>query len=214
MSGIVLAWDTSTNMGTAAVGKAGDVLSSRTFATEKGHTGKLMMVVDVMLDDLGAGQADIEAIAVGTGPGNFTGVKVGVATAKGMALGLEVPLLGVSTLDLLIPSDTGGLPVVTVMDARRGTLYAGFYDGTPGREYICASPQAVADAARGLPGEEVLLAGMETAELASVLRESGRRVSEVRSTPDAAKLIGMFFSGERATGDAVSVMPLYLKPPV
>jgi tRNA threonylcarbamoyl adenosine modification protein YeaZ len=214
MSGIVLAWDTSTNTGTAAVGKDGDVISRRTFATEKGHTGKLMMVVDVMLDDVGAGPADVEAIAVGTGPGNFTGVKVGVATAKGMALGLEIPLLGVSTLDLLTPSDTGGLPVVTVMDARRGTLYAGLYDDTPGREYVCASPQVIADAACGLPGEEVLLAGTETAELASAIRGMGKRVSEVRSTPHAAKLIEIYFAGERATGDAVSVMPLYLKPPV
>ena len=214
MSGVVVAWDTSTNTGTAAVGRDGHVLALRTFATEKGHTGKLMMVVDEMFDEVGVVPTDIEAIATGTGPGNFTGVKVGVATAKGMALGLDVPLLGVSTLDLLVPPGAGEMPVVTVMDARRGTLYAGFYDATPGREYVCATASSIADTAAELAGEELIVAGPEAEGLAGAIREKGKRVTVAETAPAAARLIDIYFAGERAAGDAITVMPLYLKPPV
>lgn len=215
MSGVVVAWDTSTNTGVAAAGADGRVLCEREFPTEKGHTGRLMLLVDSMLSELDSGPSDIESIVIGTGPGNFTGVKVGVATAKGMSLGLGVPLAGVPTLDLLAGAGTGGGQVVSIMDARRATLYARIFNSSTGEsEYVCETLEEIARLVASLPGEEVTLAGWVPEELSSMVEKQGKQVVVVPREPKAARLLEMYFAGLVEPGDAFSVLPLYLKRPV
>jgi tRNA threonylcarbamoyladenosine biosynthesis protein TsaB len=88
---------------------------------EKGQAERLIPMLEEVLAEGGIGWADLKALAVGTGPGNFTGVRIAVAAARGLALGLGIPAVGVTRLEAL----AFGLPrpVRVVEDARRGEVY-------------------------------------------------------------------------------------------
>jgi tRNA threonylcarbamoyladenosine biosynthesis protein TsaB len=112
---LILAFDTATDVATSALVSDGEVLGERV-----SRAVTLLEDVDALVRQAGARTGDIEAIAVGIGPGSFTGVRVGLATARGLALALDVPVAGVSTLDALAAGAPGALPVV---DARRREVF-------------------------------------------------------------------------------------------
>jgi tRNA threonylcarbamoyladenosine biosynthesis protein TsaB len=100
----------------------------------------LLEDVDALFRQAGKHTRDLDALAVGTGPGSFTGVRIGLATARGLALAMGIPVAGVSTLDALAAGAPGAVPVI---DARRreifvpGTVVApGDLDVEPGRVYV------------------------------------------------------------------------------
>ena len=118
----------------------------------KGQAERLMSLLEEMLAEAGIGWADLCAIGVGTGPGNFTGVRISVAAARGLALGLGIPALGVTALEAAAFGAT--LPAQVVLDARRDEVYAqSFTDHGPG------PAQLVAAAARP-KGDVIGLGGM------------------------------------------------------
>ena len=88
---------------------------------DKGQAERLLPLLEEVLAEGGIGWADLAALVVGTGPGNFTGVRIAVAAARGLALGLGIPAVGVTRLEALAQ----GLPrpVTVVEDARRGEVY-------------------------------------------------------------------------------------------
>ncbi len=123
----ILAFDTSAAHCAAALLLDGRVwLKSE--AMEKGQAERLMPLIAELLAEAGAALADITAIGVGTGPGNFTGVRISVAAARGLALGLGVPAIGVTRLEAL----AYGLPrpVTVIEDARRGEVYVQRFDAS------------------------------------------------------------------------------------
>lgn len=89
---------------------------------EKGQAERLMPLLEEVLAKGGAGWRDLAALAVGTGPGNFTGVRIAVAAARGLALGLNVPAIGVTRFAALAHGQPR--PVAVIEDARRGEAYA------------------------------------------------------------------------------------------
>jgi tRNA threonylcarbamoyladenosine biosynthesis protein TsaB len=112
---LILAFDTATDIATGALVDDGAVLGEgRTRPQE------LLCEVDRLLVDAGRVPADLTAIVVGTGPGSFTGTRIGLAVARGLALSLDIPVAGVSTLDALAAAAPGAFPVV---DARRGEVF-------------------------------------------------------------------------------------------
>jgi tRNA threonylcarbamoyl adenosine modification protein YeaZ len=153
IEGLVLAMDGSTSCSTTAlltaagapivgrVGREGGgawrMLARRTDVDGRGQARALLRLVDEMLNEIGGGPAGISAIVAGSGPGTFTGVRIAVATARGLALALGVPVIGVSTLSALAAdavtrregSDQGPRPdlVVPVVDARRSQVFFGVY---------------------------------------------------------------------------------------
>lgn len=95
---------------------------------EKGQAERLLPLLEAVLTEAGYDWGDLSSLAVGTGPGNFTGIRISVAAARGLALGLDIPALGVTRLEALAE----GLPrpLIVAEDARRGSVYVqGF--GTP-----------------------------------------------------------------------------------
>jgi tRNA threonylcarbamoyladenosine biosynthesis protein TsaB len=90
------------------------------------HAGKLLLLVEEALTAAGAGWDDVERIAVGVGPGSFTGLRLGIATARGLAQARDLPLVGISSLAALAAGAKGDSPpyVVAVIDARRGEVFA------------------------------------------------------------------------------------------
>lgn len=88
---------------------------------QRGQAEHLMPMLEEVLAEARLGWADLDAIAVGTGPGNFTGIRIGVAAARGLALGLGRPAIGVSTLEAI--AHDRERPVTVAMPAPRGRLY-------------------------------------------------------------------------------------------
>lgn len=88
---------------------------------EKGQAERLMPMLEEMLAEAGIGFADLARIGVGTGPGNFTGVRISVAAARGLALGLGIPAVGISALQAQALGTDGA--VLSTLDARKGALY-------------------------------------------------------------------------------------------
>ncbi|PWK68328.1 tRNA (adenosine(37)-N6)-threonylcarbamoyltransferase complex dimerization subunit type 1 TsaB [Aminobacter sp. AP02] len=97
----------------------------------KGHAEHLMAVIDEALAQAGKGYGDLGRVAVSTGPGSFTGVRVAVSAARGFSLALKVPAIGVTTLEALAQETRdalGPIPVLAALDAGREEIHAAFYD--------------------------------------------------------------------------------------
>jgi tRNA threonylcarbamoyladenosine biosynthesis protein TsaB len=112
---LVLAFDTATDVATSAVLEDGRVLGERT-----SEPRSLLAAIDGLLEDAGVEPADLGALVVGTGPGSFTSTRIGLAVARGLALALELPVAGVSTLDALAAAREDAHPVI---DARRREVF-------------------------------------------------------------------------------------------
>jgi tRNA threonylcarbamoyladenosine biosynthesis protein TsaB len=112
---LILAFDTATDVATVALVRDGEVLGER-----RSRAARVLKDVEELLRDAGVAADDIDAIAVGTGPGSYTGLRIGLVTARTLAVSLGVPVAGVSTLDALAAGGPGAVPVV---DARRGEVF-------------------------------------------------------------------------------------------
>jgi tRNA threonylcarbamoyladenosine biosynthesis protein TsaB len=112
---LILAFDTATDVATSALVADGEVLGERS-----SRAVTLLEDVDALLRQAGAQTRELEALAVGIGPGSFTGVRIGLSTARGLALALGVPVAGVSTLEALAAGAPGAVPVI---DARRREVF-------------------------------------------------------------------------------------------
>lgn len=119
---LTLAFDTATEVATSALVDDGEVLAERASSTRT-----LLEDVDALLRQGGAHPKDLGGLAVGVGPGSFTGVRIGLAAARGLALGLDLRGAGVSTLDALAAGAPGAVPVI---DARRREVFT-LVDGEP-----------------------------------------------------------------------------------
>ena len=112
---LVLAFDTATDVATSALLRDGEVLGERT-----SRPSTILEDLDALLRGIDAAPADVDALVVGTGPGSFTSTRIGLAVARGLALALDVPAAGVSTLDALGSARDG---VVPILDARRREVF-------------------------------------------------------------------------------------------
>jgi tRNA threonylcarbamoyladenosine biosynthesis protein TsaB len=161
----LLTIETSTPAESVAVVRDGAVLAELTESVGRGHTGSLLRAVDEVLGRAGMAAVDLDAVAVALGPGRFSGLRVGLATAKGLAAVTGVPVVPVGTLPALAESvrPREGL-VATLLDARRGEVYGALFRLGKGRERLlpdtAASPRGMLEMiVREAGGEPVMLAG-------------------------------------------------------
>jgi tRNA threonylcarbamoyladenosine biosynthesis protein TsaB len=153
---IILAMDTATSATSVALSlPGGSVLSERDDpapGAHPGHATRLLPMAASLLAETGLRWDDVERIAVGLGPGTFTGLRVGVATARGLAQSLRAPLVGFSSLAALAHAGLRGEAppgrVLSVIDARRGEVFAAVYEMSPGGELVELVPARAVDPAR------------------------------------------------------------------
>ena len=128
---MILGIEASAKVAGAAVYKDGQIVAEHMQNGTLTHSETLMPMVDAVMREAGAVPADLDAVAVTNGPGSFTGLRIGAATAKGLALALGIPVIPVPTLEALAaniaPTDRA---VICMMDARRHQVYAAAYQVT------------------------------------------------------------------------------------
>jgi tRNA threonylcarbamoyladenosine biosynthesis protein TsaB len=186
---LILAFDTATDVATSALVSDGEVLGERT-----SRAVTLLEDVDALLRQAGTHTRELEALAVGTGPGSFTGVRIGLATARGLALALGLPVAGVSTLDALAAGAPGAFPVI---DARRGEVFV------PGRVLAPAEVEV---------GRRRLCVGSGALRYRDILEANG---AEIPPDADERHLPRARFHAQLAHDfrPAEEVEPLYLRVP-
>ena len=161
---LILGIETATVKAGCAIGGHEGVLASAHSGKAKRHAENLTPAIEFICGQAGIELGEIGLVAVDVGPGLFTGLRVGVATAKAIAFGLRVPMIGVSSLDLLaFPVRFSNRLIVTAIDARRGELYYAFYRQVPGGvqrlgEHQIGSPDDLASQLLASP-DEILLVG-------------------------------------------------------
>ncbi len=187
---LILAFDTATDRATSALVGDGEVLGERV-----SRAATLLEDVDALLRQAGAHAGDLEALALGTGPGSFTGIRIGLAAARGLALALDLPAAGVSTLDALAAGAPGALPVI---DAKR-------------REIFVPGPRAVAPAELQLEAG-TLCVGDGAVRYRDLLEAAG---AEIPPDDDERHLPRARFHAALASafGPVELVEPLYVRVP-
>lgn len=130
---LILSIETSTGCGSIGLTRGERLLGEATAQPEVTHSRRLLGTVDWLMQAVGIDWVDLDGIAVSLGPGSFTGLRIGMAAAKGLAMATGVPLIGVSTLDALALSCQGSVErICPVLDARKQEVYAALYQ--PGEE--------------------------------------------------------------------------------
>ena len=131
----ILSIETSTSICSVAIHAQGDLLALAEIKEPGAHAEKLLLLVDEVFKKAGLNFTDLDAVAVSQGPGSYTGLRIGVSTAKGIAYALDIPLMGINTLQAMAASQqvSPGDYVVAVLDARRNEVYTQSF-GDSGQE--------------------------------------------------------------------------------
>lgn len=133
----MLAIDTSTHVLGIALADEKKILGEYTTNIKKNHSVRLMPAVESLMKESGVAPDELEAIAVTTGPGSYTGVRIGVTTAKSMAWALNIPLYPVSTLQVFAQNGLGFPGLISpLIDARRNQVYTAAFSGNTGKNVV------------------------------------------------------------------------------
>jgi tRNA threonylcarbamoyladenosine biosynthesis protein TsaB len=205
---IILALDTALECCSAAVLRGDDVLAVRSEPMVRGHQERLAPLIAELMDDAGVGFGDLDRIGVTTGPGSFTGLRVGLAFAKGLVFALGKPVIGIGTLEALALSAPGPGLAAAVIDARREQIYLqAFRDGLP-----AAPPSAL-----GLQDAVSALINMQSAGPSSIVGPGASLLAE--AFPEAILIVRpsadpVALARQAAVVEKVSPPePLYLRAP-
>ena len=203
---IVLALDTALAATSVAVLDGETVLAVRSEPMERGHQERLAGIVRDVMAEAGIGFDALERIGVTVGPGSFTGLRVGLAFAKGLALALDIPCVGVGTMEALAASVETSGPVVVAIDARRGQIYLQvFRDGA-----ALTEPEALTVEDAGARLEQVGAKGATLAGSgAALLRLEGYTLINIYSA-DPVALARLTL---QAKDPVARPEPLYLRAP-
>ena len=215
----LLAVESATLSGGVALLDGDRLLGEITLNIAITHSERLMSAVDRLLADCGLGPADLDGLAVSVGPGSFTGLRVGLATVKALAMALDLPVAPVPTLDALASRlPFADAPVCPILDARKGEVYLSLYRWRGGRmarewDYLALAPEG---AAARLELPVILLGdGVEACRPWLGRLGAGAQVAPaVQRLPSAAAVAGLGLAVLAAGGgvSAEALAPLYLRP--
>lgn len=237
-AGVWLAIDTATDRAGVALHDGASVMAETQWTSRRRQTAELGQAIQAMLDSKGVVASDLAGIAVAGGPGSYTGLRVGMALAKGLALGCGLPLVAVPTMDILAapwsaPWSARSVPLWVVLAAGRGRLVAAVYppdgaDRAPGRsdtspeEYETSRDRPATPPARVYTLDQLLTAACPPAWVVGELDAPARAaLAEAGLTvlPPAAGLRRAGWLAElgraravTAERDLADVVPTYVDP--
>ena len=216
----ILGIDTATRRASVALARDGEVASLVHLDGASGHARDLLARLDEMLTGAGLRPADLGGIAVTVGPGSFTGVRIGMATAKGLAYSLDVPLAGLSTLEGLaraaLPLAGDAARLCAVLEAGKGEVYAacfrrersGLMRETEDRSF------KPADLARETPAGTILV-GDAVATVRLAAGEKGAAIRGIEPHPALAGAVALWGGATLSRGGAYepgTLSPNYVRP--
>jgi tRNA threonylcarbamoyladenosine biosynthesis protein TsaB len=218
----VVGFDTSTNATSVCVlrddDRAFELLPPPGRLLERpGHAAELMPAVASLMSDAGLSWDDVDAVAVGVGPGTFTGLRIGIATARALAHAREIDVRPVSSLAALAEPLDPARPRLPLIDARRGELFAALYrDDGEGWPPFVAAPEALAErVGKAFPGtDRPLAAGDGAIKFRSVLEAAGVEVPGDDSQLHAVSAQSVCRLARRGSPTPPeAVLPDYLREP-
>jgi tRNA threonylcarbamoyladenosine biosynthesis protein TsaB len=216
---LVLALDTAMSACSVALCSNGGTLAVRSQAMERGHAEALMPMIERVMAEGGRAYAELDLVAATVGPGAFTGIRVGLAAARGIALAAGKPCAGVTTLEVLAAAARIARPgaVLAVVESRRADLFVQAFDASgAGVGAACAlPPEGLPEFVRecGLsPG--FALAGDGAARARAALAEAGIAATAIdgATMPDPAR-IAAIAAARHGQASALAPRPLYIRPP-
>ncbi len=215
----VLAIDTALNACSVAVTRGADVLFTETLEMERGQAEVLVPRIEAAMAAAGTGFGDLDLIGVTVGPGAFTGIRIGLAAARGFAVATGLPVSGVTTLEALAAAARAGAEgraVLAAVDTKRRDLFVqGFGAGGEAlTEAAVSAPDVLAECAAAIEGP-ILLCGDAAGPVSEILRAGGRDVaiSGTGPWPDPA-VVAAIAAARAGTSGVLPPEPLYLRPPL
>lgn len=212
---IVLAFDTSLARCSVALWRDGAIAAHRESEMARGHSEALMPMVSAVMADAGLEFSALSRIGVTVGPGSFTGIRIGLAAARGLALGSGAPAFGVTTLEAVAAEaagEAGGRDIFAVLDTGRPEVFVQIFAADLSPRMPVA---ATAEPAALLPEAPVVVAGncVEKIRQALGVRCGAAFVTGVPDARAVAKLVAT--RPETAAGDLAPlyIHPSYAKPP-
>jgi len=217
----LLAIDTSTDACSAALLAGEDIGAHISRVMARGHAEALLPMVMTVLDRAGLGFDDLTAVAVTMGPGAFTGLRIGLAAARGIGLAAGIPVIGVSTLETVaaaVPAEErSGATVAAAVESKRADIYLQCFDTalTPLGPPAAVLPEALEAT---LPAGPIVVAGNAAERTAQALGSPTRiRPSASGPYPDA-RVLAVLAAGRLREAEASGCSieppaPLYLRPP-
>jgi len=209
----LLALDTAANLCSVAIldVETGAILAASSEDIGKGHAERLMAAIEQVVTAAQIAITDIGKIAVSIGPGSFTGVRVGVSTARGFALALKCPAVGISTLQALAydaAKASSNRPILSIIDARRDELYAQFFgqDGSAASEPMVTTLPMILQQL-GERGSKHALSGSG----AALINEKLDQPLDVTTTAATGSIEAFAQLGALYIGDSEAPKPLYLR---
>ncbi len=221
---VLLAIDTAGSRCSAAVARRDEVLAAECMAMRHGHVEALLPMIERVMAAAGLRPAQLDAVAATVGPGGFTGIRVGLAAARGIALATGARLLGVTGFAAVAAgvaacdSGTGtGAALLVALDSRRDDLYVQLFAtdrATPLAAAAAVLPECLADHVARLAGDRpLLLAGDAVEAAAAALGRRSGVSSYADSAPDARGVIAAARRQLSSDVPAGPARPFYLRPP-
>lgn len=214
---LILAFESSAKAASAALVRDGELIAQSSQCSGLTHSRTLLPMAEDMLKNTGIRLSDVDLLACAHGPGSFTGIRIGIATVKGLAWALEKKCVGVSTLEAMAwhGVSAGGI-VCAVMDARRSQVYNALFEIRDGRPVRLTEDRAISldelrsDAER--PDSPVFLVGDGTSITSAYFAEHGIPFRTAPSNLAMQSAWGVAMAArEKEGGSADDLLPVYLR---
>jgi tRNA threonylcarbamoyladenosine biosynthesis protein TsaB len=205
----VLAFDCSGASCSAAVLIDDRPAAQRFVPMERGHAETLLPMIETVLREAALTPAGLDLLAVTIGPGSFTGLRIGLAAARGLALARKVPAIGVPSFDAVVAEEAGERPLFIALESKRAELFLQRRDRSDPRLPALVAPE---EWAAILPPGACCLAGDGAARLAAAVGRDDVAVLPGHGLPDPVALARLGAARWQA-GDRTPLAPLYLRAP-
>jgi tRNA threonylcarbamoyl adenosine modification protein YeaZ len=216
---MILAIDTSTDNASLALVKGDEVLAEANWRCERNHTVELLPHLARLLDEAKADISSISGIIVAKGPGSFNGLRVGISTAKGLAFSLGVPIIGISSLEVVAYEHAEtGLPICPIFNAGRGEVAAAIYQrqNNNWRQLVAEHITTVDALCSGITAKTIFCGEFAPQVAKELKKQLGERAVIATTEPRRARLLAELGKQRFKVGDydhPATLQPLYLRRP-